>query len=152
MKSDTGLRQTPGGWSAWGQPALAVAIVLVLGALGVANMLARARSSEVEDGVFWTTRPGGVTATAVAAGSAASRSGIEPGDVLVAINGVQVGTREEVIAYQHRSLEGTQLAYVISRIGARRTVGIVLAPASPDRKSTRLNSSHIQKSRMPSSA
>ena len=119
------------GWRAWDHPGFAVAIVLVLGALGLANMLARARSSEVEDGVFWATRPGGVTAAAVASGSAAAHAGIEPGDVLVAIDGTAVDTRDAVIGYQHRARQGTRLAYVLTRRGARRAVEVVLAPVSP---------------------
>ena len=41
---------------------------------------------------------------------------------------------------------------VLSLHGAKIVVGLKLTPDQEDRKSTRLNSSHIQKSRMPSSA
>src|SRR5438034_9233081 len=45
-----------GRWLAWGRPAFAVVIVLVLIALGIANIQMRARWHEVEDGVLWSER------------------------------------------------------------------------------------------------
>src|SRR5438132_6518784 len=43
-------------WLAWGRSAFAVPIVLLLIALGVANIQIRARWHEVEDGVLWGQR------------------------------------------------------------------------------------------------
>src|SRR4051794_33280271 len=73
-------------WQTWGRPALAVAVVVVLVALGVANVVMRAQWHEVEDGVLWGARSEGVTALDIAAGSPAAHAGIEQGDLLIAVN------------------------------------------------------------------
>src|SRR5437899_6276491 len=81
------LDRVEGRLLAWGRPAFAVVVVVVLIVLGVANVVMRARWHEVEDGVLWSARAEGVVATEVAAGSAAARAGIQRGDVLIAVNG-----------------------------------------------------------------
>src|SRR5262245_30583253 len=44
-------------WLVWGRSAFALAVVAILLALGVANIVTRARWHEVEDGVLWAARP-----------------------------------------------------------------------------------------------
>jgi S1-C subfamily serine protease len=68
----------------------AVTVVAALVVLGVANVAMYSRWHEVEDGVLWSARAEGVTASEVAAGTAAAAAGIEPGDVLLAVNGSAV--------------------------------------------------------------
>ena len=58
-------------WLVWGRSVFAIAVVVVLIGLGVANVAMYSRWHEVEDGVFWGARAEGVTAVEVAAGSAA---------------------------------------------------------------------------------
>ena len=62
-------------WLVWGRSVFAVAVVVALIALGVANVARYSRWHEVEDGVFWGARAEGVTAVEVAAGSAAAAAG-----------------------------------------------------------------------------
>src|SRR6185295_14389522 len=81
----------------WGRSAGALIVVLLLAALGVANIGLRARWHEAEDGVLWGARSEGVTAVDVAAGSPAARAGVERGDVLLAINGSHVQAAGDVI-------------------------------------------------------
>jgi two-component system NtrC family sensor kinase len=116
-------------WLVWGRSVFAVAVVVALIALGVANVAMYSRWHEVEDGVFWGARAEGVTAVEVAAGSAAAAAGIQRGDVLVAVNRAPVQTPADVIEYQHRSHEGTRLAYTLLRLGTRQVLDISLAPA-----------------------
>jgi PAS domain S-box-containing protein len=116
-------------WLAWGRSAFALAVVLVLVTLGVANVAVYSRWHEVEDGVLWGARAEGVTATEVATGSPAASAGIQRGDVLVAVNGSPVDTPGEVIEYQHRSHEGTRLVYTVLRLGTKQALEISLAPA-----------------------
>src|SRR3954447_12616273 len=77
-------------WLVWGRSAFAVTVVVFLVALGVANVAMYSRWHEVEDGVLWSARAEGVTATEVAAGTAAAAAGIEQGDLLLAVNGSPV--------------------------------------------------------------
>jgi len=113
---------------AWGRPALALIVVLVLIVLGVANITMRARWHEVEDGVLWSARAEGVVATDVAAGSAAARAGIQRDDVLIAVNGSPVQTPADVIEYEHGGAPGTHLTYTLLRLGTRQALDVSLAP------------------------
>src|SRR5713101_7843046 len=86
-------------WLVWGRSAFALAVVVVLIALGVANVAMSSRWHEVEDGVLWGNRLEGLTAFEVAAGSAAAAAGLQRGDVLLAMNGSPVQTPADVIEY-----------------------------------------------------
>src|ERR1043165_9735815 len=89
-------------WLVWGRSVFAVVIVLLLVALGVANVVMYSRWHEVEDGVLWSARAEGVTASEVASGTAADAAGIHRGDVLIAVNGLPIQSPADVIEYQHR--------------------------------------------------
>src|SRR4051812_42917803 len=117
-------------WLSWGRSAFAVAVVLVLAALGLANVAMYSRWHEAEDGVLWSSRPEGVTATDIAPGSAAAAAGIQRGDVLLAVNGSPVETAADVVQYQHRSHEGTRLGYTLLRLGTRQALEVSLLTAT----------------------
>jgi len=119
---------SPERWVAWGRSLLALLVVALLVVLGVANVAMRAQSDQVEDGVLWTTRPEGVAAAEIAAGSPAARAGIQRGDVVLAVNGKPVTTRSEVLEYQLRGSERTRLTYTLLRLGGRRMLDVQLAP------------------------
>src|SRR5215510_10371676 len=74
-------------WLVWTRSVFAIVVVTVLVALGIANVMLYSRWHEVEDGVLWSARAEGLTASEVAPGSAAAAAGIQRGDVLVAVNG-----------------------------------------------------------------
>ena len=114
----------------WGRSIFAVSIVVVLFALGVANIVVRAQWHEVEDGVFWGARAEGVTAVDVAHGSAADAAGVQSGDILLAVNGAPVQTAADVVEYQHHAQEGTRLSYTLLRLGTKQAIQISLAPAT----------------------
>src|SRR3954463_1695841 len=116
-------------WLAWGRSLFAVAVVIVLVILGIANVAMYSRWHEVEDGVLWSARAEGVTASDVVAGSAAATAGIERGDVLLAVNVEPVLSPAEVVEYQHRSHAGTRLAYTLLRLGTRQGLEVSLTPA-----------------------
>jgi two-component system NtrC family sensor kinase len=119
-----------GRWLAWGRSAFAVLVVGFLIALGAANVITKPRWHEVEDGVLWSPRAEGVTASEVATGTAAAGAGVEPGDLLLAVNGAPVESPSDVIEYQHRGHAGSRLVYTILRSGARQPIEIALAPAA----------------------
>ncbi len=115
-------------WLAWGKSAFALAVVMILFALGVANMATFGRWDEVEDGVYWGFHADAVTALEVAPGSPAAAAGIRRGDVLLGINHSPVQTPGDVIEYQHRAHEGTRLAYTLVRLDTRQALEVSLAP------------------------
>jgi PAS domain S-box-containing protein len=133
--SDSGpnLTQRKSRWGAWVRSTLAVAVTLVLVALGIANIAMRAQWQKVEDGVLWESRPEGLTALEVASGSVAARM-VRAGDVLVAINGSPVESPADVAAFHRAGGDGAALEYTLVRLGARRALTLSLA-ASPPRQS-----------------
>jgi hypothetical protein len=115
-------------WIVWGRSAFALIVVTVLLTLGVANIALRARWHEVEDGVLWGARAEGLTALEVARGSAGAASGVQRGDLLVAVNGSPVQLPGDVVEFQHRSREGTRLAYSLLRLGTHQALEVTLTP------------------------
>jgi PAS domain S-box-containing protein len=113
-------------WRAIGRPVAVFAIALGLALLGASNIVSRAHEHRVEDGVLWGARPEGLTALAVGSGTGASRSGILPGDVLVAVNGSPVSTLSDLNSQQQ--LNGTPLSYTLVRLGSRQMLDVTLAP------------------------
>jgi PAS domain S-box-containing protein len=116
-------------WRRWARPVFVVAIVAVLFGLGIANVVMRARWHQVEDGVLWGLRSQGVTAIEVAEDSPGALSGIRPGDVLLAVNGVPVESAADVVEHQHSGTAGTRLSYTLLRIGSREALDVSLAEA-----------------------
>src|SRR4051812_6420854 len=117
-------------WLVWGRSVFALTVVALLTALGIANVAMYSRWHEVEDGVLWSARAEGVTASEVAAGTAAAAAGIERGDVLLAVNGSPIESPSDVLEYQHRGHAGTRLVYTLLRSGVRQPLEVALV-ASP---------------------
>ena len=115
-------------WAEWRQTALPVAVTLGLLALGLANVISRATSNEVEDGVLWVERALGVVAAEVAVPSAASRADIRPGDVLIAIDNQPVETRADVLTLQHQARPGDRHTYTVLRLGSQEMPTLTLSP------------------------
>jgi len=116
-----------------GQPSAAgwfaaLAVVLVLLGLGLANIYIRATWHEVEDGVLWVSRPDGVTAAELADRAPAARAGVRLGDVLLAIDGRPVESPADVVAAAHAAGSATPLTYTLLRLGSREIVQVRLAP------------------------
>ena len=124
---NTATRESP--WTTWGRSLLAVAVIVGLTALGIANVAMYSRWHEVEDGVLWAARSEGVTAIEIAPASSAARAGVQYGDVLLAVNGSPVQTPADVVEYQHQAHEGTRLSYTLLRLGTRQALEISLTPA-----------------------
>ncbi len=115
-------------WREWRQTALPVAVTLALLALGLANVVSRATSNEVEDGVLWVERAVGVVAAEVASPSAASRAGVRPGDILLAIDNQPVDARLDVINLQHQGRPGDRHTYTLLRLGSQEVANVSLLP------------------------
>src|SRR5258708_848534 len=114
---------------AWARSLLAVIVVVVLVALGVANVAMYSRWHEVDDGALWSARAEGVTATEVVPGSAAAAAGIRQGDVLLAVNGSPVASPADRVQDETHSHDGTRLHYTLLRLGTPQGLELSLAPA-----------------------
>ena len=112
----------------WGGALLAVGVVAVLLCLAAANVVVRANWNEVEDGALWIERSQGLVAEAVAPDTAAAIAGLLRGDVLLAIDGEAVSTREDVLDRLHASEEATQLSYTVLRLGTQEIRELTLKP------------------------
>ena len=110
----------------WGRALLAVGVVAVLLCLAFANVL-RANWNEVEDGVLWVERPEGLVADTVSPGSAAARAGIEPWDVLLAVDGQPIESRADLLDVLHASRDGARRDYTFLHLGRRELRQLTLA-------------------------
>lgn len=101
------------GWEALASVTWTVAAVGILLGLAIANISSRSSWREVEDGVFWATRPAGVLAEDVAPQGPADRAGIRPGDRVVAIDGDAVKSAADVVAGMRDAKDGQSLVYTL---------------------------------------
>ena len=99
---------------------LGVGVVAVLGWLAVANIAVQTTWRAVEDGVRWEERPEGLVAAAVAAGAAGARAGLEPGDVLLAIDGEPVETYSDMRGHLRAGADSPPLRYHVLRLRESR--------------------------------
>ena len=118
-------------WGGWGRAMLAVAVVTILFCLAAANLVVRANWNELEDGVFWAVQPEGLVAAEVAAGTPGEQAGLQPGDVLIAIDGRSVESLDDVLEAAHAAEPGTQLEYTVLRLGSQELRRLALGPV-PD--------------------
>jgi PAS domain S-box-containing protein len=103
--------------SSLGQKTLAVVVVVGLLCLAIANLHVRATWHEAEDGVLWSHTAEGVIATELVPTGAGARSGILPGDLLLAIEGNPVDDPADIVKELHASVRGRQLTYTVLRQG-----------------------------------
>src|SRR5215510_1097588 len=121
---------TEAGRRPWGSSIFALVVVITLVFLGAANIIVRAQWHEVEDGVLWGARAEGVTAVDVARGSAGDLAGVRTGDIILAVNGAPVQTPADVMFYQHRGHQGSELSYSLVRLGTQQALQVSLAAAN----------------------
>jgi PAS domain S-box-containing protein len=119
---------TSPGWQEWPRSIVPIVAALLLLAMGIANIVQRAASDEVEDGVLWVERTTGVIAAEVAATSPGERGGVRAGDVLLAIDDAPVTERSTVLALQANARPGDRHTYTLLRGGSREVATVTMAP------------------------
>jgi len=73
----------------------------------------------------------GVLVTEVAPGSPADKAGIEPGDVIVSLNGEEISTAQQLIQAIHSSEVGQRVEITFWRGDIQKTTSAVLAESPP---------------------
>ena len=77
-----------------------------------------------------TVRPpagAGALVTQVASGGPAEQAGLQPGDVVTAVNGRQIGGPSDIAATIDSQLVGSEVLLQIDRGGQLQTIGVTLA-------------------------
>ncbi|HEV2386203.1 MAG TPA: ATP-binding protein [Candidatus Acidoferrales bacterium] len=95
----------------------------------ILNFQQRSRFNLPDDGVVWWDSSAGVVARQVAPRSAAAAAGIEPGDKLVAIDGVPIARSTEATRALMRAGVWTEVQYGVMRQGEPIQVRLVTEPA-----------------------
>jgi PAS domain S-box-containing protein len=105
-----------------------LAVALLLASLGIYNVVLKATWTMLDDGVFWKDAPEGVVAGRIAAGGAAARAGVQPGDVLLALDGEEVLAAGDVERALDRRRAGRDVAYTVLRASERQTIVLGVKP------------------------
>lgn len=124
----TSVRTTSPGWRDWPRSFVPIAMALLLLVMGIANIVQRATSDDVEDGVLWVERSVGVVAAEVAEDSPAQRAGVRPGDVLLAVDEKPITDRTAVRSLQLGARSGDRHSYTLLRTGTREVAAVTMAP------------------------
>ncbi|MFQ5663763.1 MAG: ATP-binding protein [Terriglobia bacterium] len=115
-----------------------VALLLALATLAAVvfasiNFAQRARYVRPYDGIDWGETKEGVRASIVWQDTPGDRAGIRPGDILLAIDARRIRRPIDVTKQLFRAQPGTQLTYVLRRLGhARPVTTTVVAIPQPD--------------------
>ncbi len=106
---------------------LPVVVAATLVALAIVNIaVVKTWEGQVEDGVLWRQEGANVVAIEVAADHAGARAGIEPRDVLLAIDGREVTSVSQVTALMAAAVDGEGHTYLVQRSTADLPIGLTL--------------------------
>ena len=103
--------------------------------LAVLNLRQEREFRQPDDGVWWVeaTSGAGLEATKVLPDSPGKRAGIQPGDLLTAVNDVQVRRLADFERQLYRNDVYTKANYSITRDGIQLDSPVVVIPEPPDR-------------------
>jgi PAS domain S-box-containing protein len=95
---------------------------------GVLNFLQRSHFAIPDDGVTWLDGPSGVQAWHVAPGSPAAKAGVQPGDVLLDVDGLPIHHSTQVTQQLLRAGVWSRISYRLSRNGESFQAELVTVP------------------------
>jgi two-component system, NtrC family, sensor kinase len=110
--------------------AAVLAIALLLGGLGVYNIVLKATWTLMDDGVFWKEGPVGVYAARVAQGGPAHQAGVRVGDILLALGDQETLTTGAVRETLAKRRAGERVTYSLLRADERRSLQLAVQPLS----------------------
>jgi two-component system, NtrC family, sensor kinase len=101
---------------------------LLLGSLGVYNLILKSTWSLLDDGVFWRSGPEGICAARLDPGGPAALAGVRVGDVLLAVDGAEVVSADDIQERLTLREPGAKLQYSVLRADERRSIVLVVRP------------------------
>src|SRR5688572_9765900 len=108
--------------------AAVLGIALVLGSLGIYNIVLKATWTLMDDGVFWKQGPQGLYAARVAAGGPGDKAGVRPGDTVLAVDGEEALSPADLQARLAGKNSGEKINYSLLRADERRAVAVDVSP------------------------
>jgi PAS domain S-box-containing protein len=111
--------------------ALPVAVAAALVCLAAINIaVVKTWHGEPEDGVLWVQQPGSleVIAADIAPGSAAELAGLQRGDAVLKIGGLEVRSVQDVTAALHAAEDHGEMRYLVHRQSSEVPLDLALRP------------------------
>ena len=105
-------------------------VAVVLAALGSYNIFLKATWTLMDDGVLWVQGAQGVYAARVAPGGPAAQAGIHVNDIVLALDGEEVLTSQQIETHLSRRPAGAHLVYDLLRADERRPLEVTVKPLS----------------------
>jgi two-component system NtrC family sensor kinase len=109
--------------------ALLAVLTLTAFVFGCLNFVQRSHFAMPDDGVAWLDGPSGVQAWRVKPASPAAKAGIQPGDVVSAVDGVPVRRATQVTRQLSRAGIWSNVPYQLTRDGVSFQANVLTAPA-----------------------
>jgi two-component system, NtrC family, sensor kinase len=107
-----------------------LAVALVLATLGSYNIFLKATWTLMDDGVLWVQGAEGVHAARVARGGPASQAGIHVNDIVLALDGEEVLSAQQIEDHLSKRPPGAHLVYDLLRADERRPLEVTVKPLS----------------------
>ena len=105
-------------------------VAAVLAALGSYNIFLKATWTLMDDGVLWVQGAQGMYAARVAPGGPAAQAGIHVNDIVLALDGEEVLTSQQIETHLSRRPPGAHLVYDLLRADERRPLEVTVKPLS----------------------
>ena len=105
-------------------------VAAVLAAFGSYNIFLKATWTLMDDGVLWVQGAQGVYAARVAPGGPAAQAGIHVNDIVLALDGEEVLTSQQIETHLSRRPPGAHLVYDLLRADERRPLEVTVKPLS----------------------
>ena len=109
--------------------ALLAFLTLAAVVFGGLNFRQRSQFAMPDDGVAWLDAPSGVQAWRIKPASPAARAGIQPGDIVSAVDGVPVQRATQVTEQLSRAGIWSSVPYQLTRNGVSFQANVLTAPA-----------------------